>query len=89
MILSFELAIGFGSYCFRPFQVSDSIQDELDGDPLNLILFPLGYMCLGLLALSCTCWLITEIYFRQVRSKAVRADRICPVELADTNLALQ
>lgn len=40
------------SRCFVPFEVSDTIADKLDGDPLNIVL-PLGWIGLIMFAIPC------------------------------------
>ncbi|GBG29376.1 Hypothetical Protein FCC1311_055982 [Hondaea fermentalgiana] len=63
MILSVYLAVVLGSACFGSFSVSDSISEDLGGDPFAIVLWPLGYLCLLLLAISVFCFCVLEVVF--------------------------
>jgi len=77
MIAAFDLVVAFGSSCFKPFQVSDSIQEKLDGNPLNLILFPFGWICLGLIAVAMLFLTMADMVLSCADSKT---DKIYPME---------
>jgi len=43
-----------GSSCFEPYEITDTIEDKLDNNPLNLVLF-LGWVSMGLMTAGLVC----------------------------------
>lgn len=82
MIISFDLAVGMGSYCFQSFSVSDSIEEELGGDPLALIIWPMGHICLLLFAISIVCLLSANCAFNCLVSRAIK---VAPLAASEPN----
>ena len=60
MALCIYLLAGFAEYAFKDFAVTDSVEDDLDGNILNIIIAPTGYVALALVALGTLCLLLAR-----------------------------
>ena len=40
------------SYCFKTFEVTDSIEDDLDGSALNIVVYPFGWISLACVGIA-------------------------------------
>lgn len=58
MMVCTYLLLFFSSKTFQAFQVTDSIETKLDGNAVNLIVAPLGWVAIGCLCASYVCLFI-------------------------------
>ncbi len=59
-MVAFWLTNAFGSKCFVPFAVSDSFEEKLGGNALNLILHPYGHTAIIATVVAFVCYFIQD-----------------------------
>jgi len=72
IIISTDLSFFLGSLCFKDFQIQSSVEVALDGNAMNIVIYPFGYVSIGLIALSFALDLINRMYFRFATNRILK-----------------